>query len=551
LPFRHRNSSYAVIGLIALGLILVLVRFINRPRAPDWMEDRETPGVGSPAIASQPEPVAPGSTLASAGGTTRADALDLLEQRLDQADARESEALLTFRDDEAYREFLERAAAAGLMVLGQIDALRTVRIGYDSLDPLLDDLLAHTSDYEEIAANYLLWPPPTPLPEDRALIYEVPFGDRLLEFLGATGDRSTWGRSLLIAILDTGISADPTFGIGRIQSLDIGLGLAPGAGANDGHGTAVAALAAGASSDAAGIAPAASLLSIRVTDANGLSDIFTISQALLAAINAGADIVNISLGGYGTSGLLTAAISRAVDAGVVIVASAGNDQAAQLTWPAADARVISVGAVDALGQQVLFSNAGDQLHLTAPGYGVPTAWLDGQRITMDGTSASAPLVSGAIAAILSANPLLSATDAVQVLETYASDSGIAGPDPDYGSGVLNLGWALNRNNPGYVDTAVASTSYDPVTRSVGILVQNRGNQSLNGLTLDVAFNGQPASRSLGMLAAGAATVVRLPVGTLDSDELTITANLQNPPGVTDAVPSNNRSRASVSLTVGP
>ena len=47
--------------------------------------------------------------------------------------------------------------------------------------------------------------------------------------------------------------------------------------------------------------------------------------------------------------------------------------------------------VDAAGQQVSFSNSGPQLQMSAPGYGVQTAWLDGQRVTMNGTSASAPI----------------------------------------------------------------------------------------------------------------------------------------------------------------
>src|SRR5204863_541770 len=120
--------------------------------------------------------------------------------------------------------------------------------------------------------------------------------------------------------------------------------LTPGSGREDGHGTSVAALAAGSARDAPGVSPGANILSIRVTDANGTSDLFTISQAILAAVDAGAKIINISLGGYSTGPVLDSAIAYATKQGALIVAAAGNDQAAQLAWPAADSRVVSVGA---------------------------------------------------------------------------------------------------------------------------------------------------------------------------------------------------------------
>jgi len=292
-------------------------------------------------------------------------------------------------------------------VLGQLDGLRTVRVRYDKFAALEGDLLANTADYSAVSANYTMGIPQPPAKEARADVNLVGFGNRALDFLGATGDRSTWGRGLTVAVLDTGIMPDATFGENRVRYIDLGFGSSAGKGTDDGHGTAVASLIAGAANDAPGVSPGATLLSIRVTDAAGTSDIFTVSQAIVVATDAGAKIINISLGGYATNAALDAAIGYASAHGAVIVAAAGNDQAAQLTWPAADSRVVSVGAVDAAGQQVTFSNSGPQLSLTAPGYGVQTAWLAGQRALVDGTSVSAPLVAGAIAAVISQNPSLS------------------------------------------------------------------------------------------------------------------------------------------------
>jgi hypothetical protein len=468
----------------------------------------------------------------------------LFDRSLFRSNARARETLLTFKDDAALQRFLDRAEKSGLTVDGRLDGFRTVRVRYENPSALRNDLRGHASDYADVSANSLVNIPQAPAREDRAAIEQVPFRNDTLAFLGVAGDHSQWGRGTTVAILDTGIAADATFGSGRVSYLDIGLGTLPGNGRDDGHGTSVASLAAGAAPDAPGIAPAANLLSIRVTDANGVSDIFTIAQGIVAAVDAGAKIVNVSLGGYATNNALNAAIGYAAERGVLIVAAAGNDQAAQLAWPAADSRVVSVGAVDRVEQQVTFSNSGTQLELTAPGYGVQTAWLGGQRAYVDGTSASAPLVAGALAAVISQNPSLTPQDALALLTRTASEAGAPGADPAYGNGILNLGWAMNANTPGYVDTAVSNPYFDAASNQIDFVVQNRSSHAVSGLTL--AINGRATPYLVPALRAGESHVVRI---TLDAGMLAsvaspaglaLSAELVNPLGVADRVPANNR-----------
>ena len=532
-----------------LAAALLLVWLVMRSGAPK-------PDAPPPPEIAAPQPAvvtaaAPGATVASADDRRPASgaALKYLQRLAKASSARPREAVLTFANAEAYQRFLARAHQLGLTVLGQLDGLLTARVRFDSLAGLADDLAASAADYADVDANFLVNIPQTPAKQDRAAQNLVPLGDHLLSFLGVVGDASQWGRGTTIAVLDSGVAADATFGQGRLRTLDVGLGTTPGTGVDDGHGTAVAALAAGMTADAPGVAPAADLLSIRITDANGLSDVFTMAQAILAAVDAGAKIINISMGGYGTNSLLTSAIDYADQHGAVIVASAGNDQAAQLTWPAADPRVVSVGAVDALEQQVNFSNSGPQLKLTAPGYGVQTAWLDGQRVYFDGTSASAPIVAGAIAAMMSANPGMSATQAAQVLEQYASDGGAPGQDPDYGNGILNLGWAMGRNDPLRTDTAISSNYYDSATGQMEFLVQNRSGIGVGGMVLSVDANGTTTTYSVPLLSPGASYVVKMPV---DQPQLTASGGivyrtqLINPGTFIDQVPANNRKTSALS-----
>ncbi|HUR60330.1 MAG TPA: S8 family serine peptidase, partial [Opitutaceae bacterium] len=488
-----------------------------------------------------PDEKAPVAALSAEARALLASVQRLLFQR----DARPNESVLTFKDDAAMQRFLARAGKAGLAVLGQVDALRSVRVRFEDLKSLQRDVLANADDYAAAAGNALMHIPQPPAREERAALDQVPFGNRTLDFLGATGDRSQWGRGNTIAILDTGVSGDATFGAGRLRTLDIGLGTAPESSSarEGGHGTAVAALAAGASPDAGGVAPGANLLSIRVTDANGTSDIFTVAHAIVAAVDAGAKIVNVSLGGYATNATLDAALTYATERGALIVAAAGNDQAAQLTWPAADPRVVSVGAIDAAEQQVAFSNSGAQLQLTAPGYGVQTAWLNGQRVYIDGTSASSPLVAGAIAAVMSRNPSLTPQQAAQLLARTASDGGAPGVDPAFGHGILNLGWALNSANPGYVDTAVSSHFYDAASNQMQIVVQNRSGRAVTGLALNVTAGTLGQNFSVPPLAPGESYVAKMPVDSAalrNSGSLNYLTVLSNPIGVTDQVPANNR-----------
>jgi hypothetical protein len=486
----------------------------------------------------------------SAASPLRADLramLNAMAEAIASGMAREREAVLAFKDDAALRRFLERAQKNGLAVLGQLGALRAVRVRFDSANALQRELIENDSDYDSITANARFGIPQPPAREDRANVNQVPFGNDTLAFLGAIGDRSSWGRGTTIAILDTGVAADATFGLTRLRALDIGLGTTPGNGPEDGHGTAVAALAAGLAGDAPGVAPAASLLSIRVTDSSGTSDLFTISQAIVTAVDAGAKIINVSLGGYSTGPVLDSAIAYATQKGALIVAAAGNDQAAQLAWPAADPRVVSVGAIDKAEQQVSFSNSGPQLQLTAPGYGVQTAWLNGQRVYVDGTSASAPIVAGAIAAVISQNPSLTPQQAADLLARTANDGGQPGADAAFGHGIINLATALNSSNPTYVDTAVSSHYFDAANGQMQFVVQNRSGRTVSGLSLNVTAGTTSTSYSVPSLAAGETYVAKVPVSEISlksAGTIPFTTQLNNPIGVVDQVPAYNK-RSSV------
>lgn len=527
---------------VAAGFVAWLLWWGGHGLGPPGAKPNQAQAAADEARAS-PDASLPGDAAVESQRLSAATTLKtLLQDRLGGDDTRSNEAVITFKTGEAYRRYLARTGLAGLRVIGRIDALWTVRVGYDSLDGLGADMTGNAAEYSGVDANHLVYLPNTPAAENRPVVSQVAVGNRALALLGVIGDHSQWGRGVIIAVLDTGVAQEATLAGGRVRYLDIGLGAFPGTGAEDGHGTAVAGLAAGASSDAPGVAPAATVLSIRVTDGNGTSDSFTLAQGIVAAVDAGARIVNISMGSYSATSVLANAIAYAGAQGAVIVASAGNDGAAQLTWPAADPRVVSVGAVDALEQQVYFSNAGTQLQITAPGYGVEAVWPGGRRVSFDGTSASAPLVAGALAAVISTSPGLTAAQAWTVLRQYAGDGGAPGADPDYGNGILNLGWAMDRDDPIRVDTALAGQYYDAAAGTMNVVVQNRGARAVGGLQLAVSVSGVAANHAIPVLNPGATTVVRTPVTAAQlaaTGGLVFRTQLSNPAGLVDRFPGNN------------
>jgi hypothetical protein len=509
---------------------------------PEALTHTPSPRPPTPSSEEAPSSEIDPRTLETASSEARNALADALRARLRGPGIRSDELLISFKDAEAARRFLAHVAPGTLEVLGRIDSIHSLRVKVRDHEALVRALADEVGEVAGISTNPVL-SPPTPPPEQRLARQAVAVGDSLPSLLGLSPetDHATLGRGVLVAVLDGGASPDQTLGT-RLRYLDIGYGLT-GLTSDGAHGTAVASIVAGASPGARGVAPAADLLSIRVVGPDGTSDAFSVARGIHAAIEAGARVINISLGAYATAPILTEAVERALAADVAIVASSGNDQAARLAWPAAYPGVVSVGATDALGQQAIFSNSGQGLQLTAPGVGLSAAGLAGTRQSFSGTSASAPVVSGAIAAVLSRSPELTPLQAADLLASHANDGGAAGADPDYGRGTLNLGWTLDRKNPARVDPAVSSQSYDPSTRTVSFVVQNRGARPVSGLTLDLFLSDAATPHPLPSLAPGASTTVSVSLSAnmkASTPSIDVVARLRVPESVEDQDRRNNQ-----------
>ncbi len=492
---------------------------------------------GSPSVASETadEPaVKPIETTGSGGwmGEMLANWLKYQED-LTHRGAISNEALLTFRDKAAYDKFLADAAAAGLKVKGMDPDSLVVRVGYDKSSDLKKYLGDHADEGTKVAANYMVAPPEVPSAADRSNSNNVPFGSSGLDYIGVSNN-ANYGKGVKIAVLDNAVSPESVFG-NRLTSKQ----LAEQASADISHGTAVASIAGGIN----GVAPGSSLLSMAVVGADGMSDSFTLGLGIRAAADAGARILNISLGSYGDSSYLAESVAYAQQLGAVIVASNGNDGYTNSTYPARYEGVIGVGAIDVYGQVVSFSNASQNYGLTAPGLEVTAAVPGEQFEAFSGTSAAAPFVTGAIASVMSAYPGMSARDAADLLITYANDGGAAGVDADYGYGIINVDRVLHRGVPNRNDLAVTANYFD-LNASVGptmqYVVQNQGTTLGVNWQLETSTGGQNQIWTLPLLQPNAVTSISVPVNAADLPAgVQFGSRLIVPQGTTDLNPQNN------------
>lgn len=215
-----------------------------------------------------------------------------------------------------------------------------------------------------------------------------------------------------------------------------------------GHGTQIAGIIGAAYNGIGivGVAPEASLYAYKVYDRSGtnVGTVDLMVAALERAIVDGMHVVNMSLGAIGDPGLaLFAACSAAVQAGITIVASVGNDGMAvdpegNIHYPAAYDSVIAVGATDMLNMRSVFSNTGPELELVAPGEDVLSTDTSGIGLplyqTVSGTSFAAAHVTGAAALLIDAGY----TDARGRLILTAYDVGPVGRDALYGYGLVDV-----------------------------------------------------------------------------------------------------------------
>jgi serine protease len=281
-------------------------------------------------------------------------------------------------------------------------------------------------------------------------------------FVDAWAADGTQGAGITVAVVDTGVMANHPDLSGQVLTgahflhSDAGDPVDPGAGGTDdgsGHGSGTIAAKSNNTTGVSGAAPGVKILPVKVLCGDGTGFTSDVADGITWAVDAGADVINLSLGGGATAGE-EAAIAYARDHNVVVAAAGGNDGAGGIaSYPAAYstqyANVIAVAATDKDNGHPAYGTTGGYLDVSAPGgvtvsgcgsnpsVEILSTWNDGAYCSIAGTSMATPHVSAAAALLRAANGACSAPQVRSRLKATATDLGVPLEDDTFGAGIVN------------------------------------------------------------------------------------------------------------------
>jgi serine protease len=281
--------------------------------------------------------------------------------------------------------------------------------------------------------------------------------------LKAAGAERAWdatrGEGVTVAVIDTGIYPVDDLDADRLVKGWNFVGHNDDARDDHAHGTHVAGTVAQSTGNAkgvAGMAPRARLMPVKVLSRFGSGTSHDIAEGIRWAVDHGARVLNLSLGGGGRSLAMESAVTYARRRGAVVVCAAGNSGSRGVSYPAAYPDAFAVSAVGPRGRLAPYSSFGPQIAIAAPGgdkslgeeSGVLQQTLAEGSLTeaayrwFQGTSMATPHVAGAAALVMSLG--VSAPGAVEDLLRSTAQDAPEGNRERYGSGLLDAAAAVRK-----------------------------------------------------------------------------------------------------------
>ena len=349
---------------------------------------------------------------------------------------------------------LLRQTKGGPRVTGKIQQLRTLVV---DLAPGMNPAHALAELRKDAAVAYA---EPAQLVELEKEINDPKAGDQYS--LKVTSTDLAWDVQegdikTVVAIVDSGIDMGHPDLKNKLVDTSNVLDNDKNARDDHGHGTHCAGIAAAISNNnegIAGVAPGVGLMAVKVLDARGRGSDATIAQGVVYAADNGAKVISMSLGLYKRSKVLEDALQYAQDKDVLLVASAGNNNAendpvSKPHLPSTHPGVVEVAATDDRDQKARFSNWGKTVSVAAPGVQIlstlPTYSVGRDRNygLMSGTSMAAPFVAGLAGLVRSQYPNLTQAQVKAKIEAASDDLGNKGFDLQFGHGRVNSLKAVN------------------------------------------------------------------------------------------------------------
>lgn len=274
---------------------------------------------------------------------------------------------------------------------------------------------------------------PTPVSENQSIPWNI----------AGVGADNAWslsaGKGVKVAIIDTGIDRDhPDLSANLAGCVNL-ITSRRTCEDDNGHGTHVAGIVASINNNfgVVGVAPEARIYALKALNSRGSGYLSDIIEALEWSINNQVEVVNLSLGTSSNVTSLYEAIKKTYDAGIVIVASAGNSgpNSNTVTYPARYPEVIAVASVNQENQVSSWSSRGPEIDIAAYGEGIYSTYPNNSYNTMSGTSMAAPHVTGAVALRFFLYPGESNSQIFKVITENTNSLPL--PAEAVGSGLLN------------------------------------------------------------------------------------------------------------------
>lgn len=355
--------------------------------------------------------------------------------------------IAVMKNDASYDRVVEKAESMDALVEEQPAQLEQNNIAVLEMDGTDAEQIAQTQGVMALEED-VIFTANEEVPIDETEIEslveegaELPFTQWNLDAVNLPDDAGLTGDNVKVAVLDSGVTAAEDVLV--TDSVDL-----TGSGNenpffNDatGHGTSIAALiGASGIGDMKGIAPGAELYDVKVLDGSNTAPLSKIIEGIYWCIENDMDIINMSFGTTAYSPSLAQAISDAQEAGIIVIAAAGNNgtETASIDYPAAFHNVIAVGASDGDNAMTDFTSRGDGIDVLAPGERIWSYGAFAGLQALDGTSIATAHVTGAAALLLERYPDAD-TEFIRQLLMASANQESGGSD----LGILNIGDALS------------------------------------------------------------------------------------------------------------
>jgi subtilisin family serine protease len=502
---RHKRLLHALrtrpgLGLlVTAALVLSLAAALASPRlwAPTEATPLEEAQPQTPAGDDVAEAALPAGEVrpGTAGGTPPPTVVSVVADQL----------LVKFEDGtprSVVKDVLADAGVAPESLIGKTGT-RVVDVSPEERAAALADL-ASSPAVEYAESDVVL-----------QLLNTVPNDARWGEQWGATKvstpkawDTTRGSGSVVIAVLDTGVDfGHPDLRGASVSGYDF-INNDSNPADDQGHGTATAGVVAARANNRVGLAGICwkcSLMSVKVLDANGSGSTSTIARGIVWATDHGARVINLSLGGPGTTQTLADAVDYAAGKGVLLVAAAGNNGKSAPFFPAAYPAVIGVAGTNTSDKRYSWSNYGSWVQVAAPGCNVAPLRGGGYG-NFCGTSSATPLVAGLAGLALSAKPGAEVAEVEQAINKAVSPIGSA-----VKFGRVNAARTLSALGAGAAAATSASATFQGVVTREHPTRAYRRTVASGRTSLSLTFSGAPRL-TLSIVNAAGSTVRRVTGG---------------------------------------